>query len=44
MSVIRLTLREIQHRKLNFISATVAMLVAVSLAVAVVTMSDASHR
>lgn len=44
MSVIRLALREIQHRKLNFISATVAMLVAVSLAVAVVTMSDASHR
>ncbi len=44
MSVIRLALREIQHRKLNFLSATVAMLVAVALAVAVVTMSDAAHR
>ncbi len=44
MSVIHLVLREIRHRKLNFISATLAMVVAVALAVSVITMSHASRR
>lgn len=44
MSVLRLVLREMQHRKLNFLSATLAVVVAVALAVAAVTMSNASRR
>ena len=44
MSVIRLVLREIGHRKLNFISAALAVVIAVTLAVSVITMSDASRR
>ena len=44
MSVIRLLLREIQHRKLNFIAALVAVIAAVTLPVALVTMTNASQR
>ncbi|MCK4323639.1 MAG: FtsX-like permease family protein, partial [Armatimonadetes bacterium] len=44
MSILRLLLREIQHRKLNFVSAIVAVVVAVTLFVAIVTMCDASRR
>ena len=44
MSVIRLLLREIQHRKVNFISALVAVIAAVTMPVALVTMTNASQR
>ena len=44
MSVLRLLLREIQHRKLNFLSAVIAIMVAVTLFVAMMTVSDASQR
>jgi len=44
VSILRLLLREIQHRKLNFLSAMVAVMVAVALFVGVLTVSDASRR
>lgn len=44
MSVLRLVLREIGHRRLNFLSATLAVVVAVTLAVAAVTMSEGARR
>jgi len=44
VSILRLLLREIQHRKLNFLSAMVAVVVAVGLFVSIVTMCDASRR
>ncbi len=44
MSILRMLLREIQHRKLNFLSAMVAVMVAVALFVGVITVSDASRR
>ena len=44
MSVIRIVLREIQHRKLSFVSALVPVIAGVAVLVAVVTMCDASQR
>lgn len=44
MSVVPLLWREIQHRKLNFISALFAVVVAVAVCVAIVTLCDASQR
>lgn len=44
MSVLRLLFREIQHRKSNFLLALLSVLVAVSVVVAVITMSEASRR
>jgi len=44
MSIARLVLREIAHRKLNFLSGVVSVVAAVALFVAVLTMSDASQR
>lgn len=44
MSILRVLLREIQYRKLNFLSAMVAVMVAVALFVGVITVSDASRR
>ncbi len=44
MSVVRLLLREIQYRKLNFLSAVFAVTVAVALFVAMTTISEASRR
>lgn len=44
MSVLRLLLREIQHRKLNFLLGLLAIVAAVALFVAVQTLSDASQR
>jgi len=44
MSVIRIVLRDIQHRKLSFISALVPVIAGVAVLVAVVTMCDASQR
>jgi ABC-type lipoprotein release transport system permease subunit len=44
MSVLRLLLREIQHRKLNFLLAIVSVVLAVGLFASVQTMVDASQR
>lgn len=44
MSIARLLLREIQHRKLNFALGLLAVMVAVSLFVGILTMCDASQR
>jgi len=44
MSVLRLLVREILHRKLNFASGLVAVMAAVALFVAVLTMGRASQR
>ena len=44
MSMLRLLLREMAHRKLNFLLGLVSVLAAVALVVAVLTMSDASER
>lgn len=44
MSILRMLLREVQHRKLNFLSGIVAVMVAVALFVGVMTVSDASRR
>ena len=44
MSIMRLILKEILHRKLNFVSALLAVVAAVSLFVAVLTTSRASQR
>lgn len=44
MFILRLLLREIQHRKLNFLSALIAVMVAVALFVGIMTVSDASRR
>jgi len=44
MSMLRLLLKEIRHRKLNFLLGLVAVAAAVVLFVAVLTMSDASQR
>ena len=44
MSVIRLLLREIQHRKLNFLLALLSVVLAVGLAVAIRTLRQASQR
>jgi putative ABC transport system permease protein len=44
VSILRLLLREITHRKLNFLLGLVSVMAAVALLVAVLTMSDASQR
>lgn len=44
MSVLRLLLREIQYRKLNFLLGLVSVIAAVSLPVAVLTMCEAADR
>ena len=44
MSVLRLLLREVQYRKLNFVLGLVAVITAVALPVAVLTMCDAADR
>jgi putative ABC transport system permease protein len=44
MSVVRLLVREIQHRKLNFLLGLVTVVSAVALFVAILTMCDASER
>lgn len=44
MSVIRLLLREIQHRQLSFVLGVVTIVAAVALFVAILTMCDASQR
>jgi putative ABC transport system permease protein len=44
MSIFRLLLREIQHRKLNFLLGLLSVVAAVSLVVAVLTASEASQR
>jgi len=44
VSILRMMLREIQHQKLNFMAATIAVIVAVALFVGAVTVSDASRR
>ena len=44
MSVVPLLWREIQHRKLNFAAALLAVVAAVAVCVAVVTLCDASQR
>ncbi len=44
MSVLRLLLREIQHRKLSFLLALASVSLAVGVAVAVATLRDSSRR
>ena len=44
MSVLRMLIKEIGHRKLNFLLGLVSVVAAVGLLVAVLTMSDASQR
>jgi len=44
VSILHLLLREIQHRKLNFLSAMIAVIVSVALFVGIMTVSDASRR
>ncbi|MFQ5808387.1 MAG: ABC transporter permease [Armatimonadota bacterium] len=44
MSVVRLLLREIQHRQLSFLLGVLAVVMAVALFVAILTMCDASQR
>ncbi len=44
MSMLRLLLKEMAHRKLNFLLGLVSVVAAVALFVAVLTMSDASQR
>ena len=44
MSVLKMLIKEIGHRKLNFLLGLVSVVAAVALLVAVLTMSDASQR